>query len=305
MHSISAKVAKEIIVLLDHSNRHARASEQVTQHHARRAAAYNAARGFRCVVPHKLVRPAISSCVNFLTDQSVTKFHSIMESLMPIKSKKPARQTKASKTRADKTAGRRSAIIDAALDEFAEKGFVAARMEDIAKRARVAKGTIYLKFHDKEALFEAIVRQEISPLIGAMASERKSGETVRSFLDRTIFPFLHDLHRSRRGVVIRLLIAEAARFPKLAELYFHMIVEPGLAVFSNLARVASEGGEIKGSAFIRYPQLFVAPAVMGLLWSGLFEDYCHLDVEGMLRAYFDQLFLAEGSSGQALYPAAT
>jgi AcrR family transcriptional regulator len=224
---------------------------------------------------------------------------------MPVKSNKPALHTSPPKGRTDKTAGRRLGIVNAALEEFTEKGFVAARMEDIARRAGVAKGTIYLQFDDKEALFEAIVRQEISPLIGAVAADREPGETVRAFLDRTILPFLHDLPGSRRGAVIRLLIAEAARFPKLSELYFHMVVEPGLAVFSNLARRAFADGEINGSALVRFPQLFVAPAIVGLLWSSLFEDFRHLDVEEMLGAYFDQLFVAEGSSGQTLCPAET
>lgn len=200
-----------------------------------------------------------------------------------------------SDSRGDKTARHRSAIIKAALDEFAENGFVAARIEDIARRAGVGKGTIYLQFKDKEALFEAIVRQEITPIVSAAASGLEPEETVRGFLKRVILPLFHDLHRSQRGAVIRLLIAEAARFPKLAELYFRMVVDPGLAVFGNLARRAVETGELKSPALLQFPQLFVAPAVIGLLWSGLFEGYCHLDVEGMLRAYFDDLFIRAGS----------
>lgn len=197
--------------------------------------------------------------------------------------------------RGDKTARYRSAIITAALDEFTENGFAGARIEDIARRACVGKGTIYLQFKDKEALFEAIVRQEILPIVGAAASNLEPQETVRAFLERVILPLLHDLHRSRRGAVLRLLIAEAARFPKLAELYFRVVIDPGLTVFGSLARRAVETGELKSSALIRFPQLFVAPAVIGLLWSGIFESYCHLDVEGMLRAYFDQMFIGEAS----------
>ncbi|MDQ2842261.1 MAG: TetR/AcrR family transcriptional regulator, partial [Acidobacteriota bacterium] len=179
------------------------------------------------------------------------------------------------------------------------------RIEDIARRAGVGKGTIYLQFKDKEALFEAIVRQEIIPILGAAASDLKPEETVRAFLERVILPLFHDLHRSQRGAVIRLLIAEAARFPKLADLYFRMVIDPGLAVFGNLARHAVESGELKSTALVRFPQLFVAPAVLGLLWSGLFEGYCHLDVEEMLQAYFDQLFAGQVSSGKSPSQAAT
>jgi AcrR family transcriptional regulator len=205
--------------------------------------------------------------------------------------KKHGTASSSKKSRGENTARHSSAIIKAALDEFTENGFVAARMEDIAGRAGVGKGTIYLHFKDKEALFEAIIRQQIIPLVGAAASGPSPDETVRAFLERVIVPQFHDLHRSQRGAAIRLLIAEAGRFPKLADLYFRMVVEPGLAVFSNLARRAVKTGELEGTALVRFPHLFVAPVVIGLLWSGLFERHRHLDVEEMLRAFFDQLFV--------------
>jgi AcrR family transcriptional regulator len=199
------------------------------------------------------------------------------------------------KSRAENTARRRLAVIDAALDVFTEKGFAAARMEDIARQAGVAKGTIYLQFRDKEALFEAIVRQEISPFVGALGSGLAPGETVRAFLHRTVLPFLQDLHRSRRGAIIRLMIAEAGRFPKLAKLYFRMVVEPGLTIFGKLARRARKTGELRNAAVVQFPQLMIAPALVALLWPALFERYQHLDVEGMLRAHFDQLFSTSSS----------
>jgi AcrR family transcriptional regulator len=206
------------------------------------------------------------------------------------KSVSPGLRPPPAKKRAAATAERDAAILKAALQEFTEKGFVTARMDDIARRAGVAKGTVYLRFEDKEALFEAIVRQHISPVVNAAATALEPGESVRAFLNRMVVPFLHDLDGSQRGAVIRLLIAEAARFPKLAELYFRTVIEPGMAIFGSLARRALKTGELSDPAVARYPQLLIAPAVVGLLWSGMFGRYRRLDAEGMMRAHLDLLF---------------
>src|ERR1700760_4386876 len=71
-------------------------------------------------------------------------------------------------SRADRSAERRKAILAAALEEFTAAGFAAARLDDIARRAGVAKGTIYLHFADKEALFQELVRTMLSPVVGGI-----------------------------------------------------------------------------------------------------------------------------------------
>src|SRR6202030_1327248 len=69
---------------------------------------------------------------------------------------------------------RREAILAAAFDEFSARGFAAARLDDVARRAGVAKGTIYLYFHDKESLFQELVRTMLSPLVGAIEATPKA-----------------------------------------------------------------------------------------------------------------------------------
>jgi AcrR family transcriptional regulator len=193
-------------------------------------------------------------------------------------------------SRVQKTAARREAIIDAALDEFTEKGFAAARMDEIARRAGVAKGTIYLNFSDKEALFEAIVRQEITPLVDAVSSASDSDEPFRVIVTQHLLPIVRDLAKSRRGSVVRLLIAEAGRFPKLAEVYYCMVVEPALGAIGKLARRAHVRGELRSDALAQFPQLFIAPGMLAIVWTRLFERFRHLDIEHMASAYFDQFF---------------
>ena len=74
--------------------------------------------------------------------------------------------------RAQEPAERRAAILDAALAEFAARGFADTRLDDVARHAGIAKGTIYLYFRDKENLFQELVRAKLSPLVGAIASAR-------------------------------------------------------------------------------------------------------------------------------------
>src|SRR6266849_8235365 len=71
-------------------------------------------------------------------------------------------------TRAEKSEARRQAIVAAALDEFCTRGFAATRLDDVARRAKVAKGTIYLHFADKETLFQELIRMELSPVVAAL-----------------------------------------------------------------------------------------------------------------------------------------
>src|SRR6202790_4905629 len=86
-------------------------------------------------------------------------------------------------SRAARAAERRQAIIDAALDEFIARGFTATRLDDVAKRAGVAKGTIYLHFKDKEALFQELIRTALVPLIGRLAAPPPAGGSVRAALE--------------------------------------------------------------------------------------------------------------------------
>lgn len=191
--------------------------------------------------------------------------------------------------RAEQALIRRRAIVDAALDEFIEKGFAATRVDDIARRAGVAKGTIYLNFKDKEALFEAIVQQEIRPKMATAEVGPVPGETLCEFAERVMVPLVADILNSRRAAIIRLLVGEAGRFPKLAEVYFRVVIEPGLAGIRALIRGAMERGEIRGDMLAHYPQLMIAPAVFSVIWSGLFQRFSPLDIQGMLREYFQHV----------------
>ncbi len=191
--------------------------------------------------------------------------------------------------RANRTAARRTAILEAALDEFSARGFAGARLDDVAQRAGVAKGTIYLHFKDKEALFRELVRTMLGPLVGGLEQLRASDLPIRTVLERFADLFVREIYGTRRRDVARLVITEGARFPALAEVYYHEVVERGIAAMRAMIERAVARGEISHAALARFPQLIVAPAVVGIIWAGLFDRFDHLDVAGMMRAHIDIL----------------
>src|SRR5436309_9000955 len=114
--------------------------------------------------------------------------------------------------RVERAAERRSAIIEAAMDEFIARGFAATRLDDVAKRAGVAKGTIYLHFKDKEALFEELIRTAIVPLVNRLtAGPPPAGASVRDMVEAFAKLFIQEVARTRRGDIVRLIVAEAPR----------------------------------------------------------------------------------------------
>jgi AcrR family transcriptional regulator len=192
-------------------------------------------------------------------------------------------------TRQERAGERRDAILGAALDEFSERGFAAARLDDVAKRAGVAKGTIYLHFRDKEHLFQEIVRAMLAPLVGSLEALGHSDRPMRELGEQIVELFVREIYETRRRDVIRLIITEGRRFPHLAEFYYREVLARIFAALSGLLRRAAARGEAP-PGLVDFPQLVGGPALLAVVWSGLFEQYAPLDVRAMLRTHLDVLF---------------
>jgi len=192
--------------------------------------------------------------------------------------------------RAERAAERREAIVAAAFDEFIARGFAATRLDDVATRAGVAKGTIYLHFKDKEALFEELVRTAIVPLIARLAPPEQPPGSVREALERFAFTFIQEIATTRRGDLVRLIVAEGPRFPAIADFYYREVVSRGLAALRGLVELAIARGEIRVPALANYPQIVVAPAMIAVIWKSLFERHAPLDAMAMLRVHLDLIF---------------
>jgi AcrR family transcriptional regulator len=189
---------------------------------------------------------------------------------------------------------RRAAILAAALEEFAARGFAATRLDDVARHARVAKGTIYLYFRDKESLFQELVRTMLSPLVGTLEAAALRDMPIRAVAETIVDLFINEIYGTRRKDVIRLVISEGPRFPKLAEIYYREVIARVLPVIRARLALAVERGELPRDALARFPQLLVAPALMAIIWNGLFGRFAPLEIRELMRAHLDLLF-GEGS----------
>lgn len=198
--------------------------------------------------------------------------------------------TKPRGKRAERAAERRAAIIDAGLEEFVARGFAATRLEDVAKRAGVAKGTIYLHFKDKEVLFQELVRSALVPLISRLGLAPVAGTSARATLENFVATFAQEVMSTRRGDILRLIIAEGARFPNLAEFYYREVVARGMAGMRMLIEHGIARGEIRNEGLARFPQIAVAPAIVAVIWQGLFGSISPLDATAMLGVHLDLIF---------------
>jgi len=198
--------------------------------------------------------------------------------------RKPARARKVAPE------ARREAILKAALSVFAAHGFEAARLDDVASKAGVAKGTLYLYFRDKEALFEALVRNAVSPLLEQMSRTAAAADIPPLQALETFFTlFQKEVLGTERKLLLRLIMAEGPRFPAIAEFYYREVVAHGLRMMRALAKRAAGEGAFATDAAARYPQLIVAPLLVAVLWDGLFARIDPLDVGALLRAHREVL----------------
>ncbi len=206
---------------------------------------------------------------------------------------KPARKTKQAKAgsrpvnrRQSASEQRRKAILEAALEVFAAEGFAAARLDDVAAKAGVAKGTIYLFFEDKEQLFEQLLVSAIAPVLSKVeALAAAPSSSLDEVLEATFAQFRTEVLATPRREVMRLVLKEGQRFPRIAEVYHREAVAKGLAAIRQIAGKARERGEITSGEIERFPQLVFAPLLLAVVWEGLFSRLEPLDVEGLLAAH--------------------
>jgi len=200
----------------------------------------------------------------------------------------PARPARPARTQAAEE--RRNAILAAALEEFTARGYEGARLDDVAKRAGIAKGTIYLYFADKETLFQELVRSMVHPVLGTLEKVREVDVPARVLVEMLLTTFVREVYGTRRKDIIRLILSEGPRFPEIGEFYYREVIGRVLAIVRPVLQRAVDRGELPDDALVRFPQLIVAPMLVGIVWHGLFDKFEHLDVAEMARAHIGILF---------------
>lgn len=158
-------------------------------------------------------------------------------------------------------------ICAAALEVFAEKGFAAAKLDEIAQRAGISKGTLYLYYKDKQDLFKAVVQSAIAPNIEAITSaispsDAQISEVVRMFLTG----FAEREARLPVGAVAKIVIGESSNFPELARVWHDEIAAKAIGALAGFVERAQQRGEVRPGDPRLYAFSLIGPMVLGALW---------------------------------------
>ncbi len=189
-----------------------------------------------------------------------------------------------------KTAMTRARISEAALDVFLSEGFEKARVSDIARTAQIAKGTVYLYFDTKDALFEAVLAGTVANTLSALnRPEVTVTGSVQDFMREVVGQLVKTLEDPRRSGLFRLIIAEGPRFPGLLAAYRRSVFDPMMTVMHMLAAAAESRGEITNDALARFPMLILSPGLLLVVWNGLFPAEA-ISPQNIFEAFFDLVF---------------
>lgn len=183
-------------------------------------------------------------------------------------------------------------ILDAALSQFAEKGFAATRLEEIAARAGVSKGTIYLYFESKEAVFKALVQEKLASRIDGFAEMLRAFEGSSAELLTLILRNFGTIVSSSNFVVLpKIVIAEAGNFPELARMYRNEIVARGISLLGEIVERGIERGEFRNIPKEHAARLAAAPMLMIAIWRTTFEKFDDepYDYQGLVEAHIATL----------------
>jgi len=137
-------------------------------------------------------------------------------------------------------------LLDAALNLFVEKGFAATRMEEVATRAGVSKGTVFLYFPSKEELFKAVVRENMSGRFEEWNAEFLSYQgSAADMLHHCMSTWWQRIGSTQASGITKLMISEGGHFPDIVEFYQKEVVQPGHALIRQVLQRGIDRGEFR------------------------------------------------------------
>ncbi|NCN70090.1 MAG: TetR/AcrR family transcriptional regulator [Rhodoferax sp.] len=185
-------------------------------------------------------------------------------------------------------------LLAAALDLFVEKGFAATRVEEVAQRAGVSKGTLFLYFPSKEDLFKAVVRENISGRFAEWNDEfdRFEGST-QEMLRYCLFSWWDRIGSTKASGIPKLMMSEAQNFPTLAQFYQHEVMQPGNNLIERILQRGVARGEFRAMNLKYGVMLVLAPMIFMVMWQHSLGICCgnhvQLDPHQYLTAQLDML----------------
>jgi AcrR family transcriptional regulator len=186
---------------------------------------------------------------------------------------------------------RPSELTAAALDLFVEKGFAGTRLDDVAAHAGVSKGTLYLYFDSKEALFKAVIEEGIVPALAAAEQQLASYEGPSADLLRALLlGWWQHIGATRLGGVVKLIISESRNFPDVAQYYHDNVILRGRSLLRNALQRGIARGEFRAMHVDSTIDVIIAPLLMLVVWRYSL-CICGNDIEpqAYLNTHFDLL----------------
>lgn len=182
-------------------------------------------------------------------------------------------------------------ILRAALDCFAERGFAATRLDEVARRAGITKGTLYLYFASKEELFKAVVRDAIVASIArGEARVGDAAEPAPRLLELVLREWTAQID-TPAGAIPKLVIAEAGNFPDLARFYLDEVVHRGRSLIRRVLRAGIVRGEFRPVDVESAIDCVIAPMILAMLWRHSFAEHERRarDVGALFRVHLELL----------------
>jgi AcrR family transcriptional regulator len=154
-------------------------------------------------------------------------------------------------------------LLDAALELFVEKGFAAARADEVAQRAGVSKGTLYLYYPSKEELFKAVIVRNLTSRIADTAQQVQAWQgEMAPLLESLLVQWWQETYASPASGVFKILISEVRNFPEIAEYYVQQVIEPGSALIGGIIARGVASGEFRAVDVESAVHSLVLPMVM-------------------------------------------
>lgn len=189
-------------------------------------------------------------------------------------------------------------LLAAALDQFVERGYAATRLEDVARRAGVSKGTLYLYFANKEELFKAVVRCTIVEAIGEAELDAAGFEgPSAAFLRELLMRWWTQCCATPLAGITKLMFAEGHNFPELAHFYNEEVVARGTRLIHGVLVRGIARGEFRAIDPDIMTQVLVAPVMMLMMWTQSFMPACEMPPIDP-HAYMD-MFITTSLAGLA------
>lgn len=191
-------------------------------------------------------------------------------------------------SRAEQKARRPLEILESAFEEFTANGYAATRVEDVAARLGITKGTVYLYFPTKDALFEAMIRHMSTPFTDILASvdtlEGSYSDRLRALL-LLAHEKIADDRKTRE--LLRLTLAEGARFPNIVDRHFDEFIAPLLGAVRSLVDQGVFAGEFRGGAAASVPDVVTSSVLHVAVMRLMFADRRPIDGTAFIAAHLD------------------